>query len=79
MSETDDAYLVKADAPGVPKEDIKVTVEGNFVTIEFEVDILHALKDVEDVNTAYRAAASRWLRMSMKPERRQATRTVSLN
>ena len=31
------AYLVKADAPGVPKEDIKVTVEGNFVTIEFEV------------------------------------------
>ncbi len=37
VSETDDAYLVKADAPGVPKEDIKVTVEGNFVTIEFEV------------------------------------------
>ena len=37
VSETEDAYLVKADAPGVPKEDIKVTVEGNFVTIEFEV------------------------------------------
>lgn len=37
VAETNDAYLVKADAPGVPKEDIKVTVEGNFVTIEFEV------------------------------------------
>ena len=28
---------VKADAPGVSKEDIKVTVEGNFVTIEYEL------------------------------------------
>lgn len=37
VSETDNAYIVKADAPGVSKEDIKVTVEGNFVTIEFEV------------------------------------------
>ncbi len=37
VSETDDTYLVKADAPGVPKEEIKVTVEGNFVMIEFEV------------------------------------------
>ena len=37
VSETDDAYVVKADAPGVSKEDIKVTVEGNFVTIEYEL------------------------------------------
>ena len=37
VSETDDAYIVKADAPGVPKDDIKVTVEGNFVTIEYEM------------------------------------------
>ena len=37
VSESDDAYIVKADAPGVTKDDIKVTVEGNFVTIEFEV------------------------------------------
>ena len=37
VSETDNAYFIKADAPGIPKEDIKVTVEGNFVTIEFEV------------------------------------------
>ena len=37
VSETNDDYLVKADAPGVAKDDIKVTVEGNFVTIEFDV------------------------------------------
>ena len=37
VSETDDAYVVKADAPGVSKEDLKVTVEGNFVTIEYEL------------------------------------------
>ena len=37
VSETDEAYFIKADAPGVAKEDIKVTVEGNLVTIEFEI------------------------------------------
>lgn len=37
VSETDDAYIVKADAPGVPKDDIKVTVEGSFITIEYEL------------------------------------------
>ena len=38
VSETDDAYIVKADAPGVPKNDIKVTVEGTYVTIEYELN-----------------------------------------
>ncbi len=37
VNETDDAYIVKADAPGVSKEDIQVGVEGNQVTIEFEI------------------------------------------
>ncbi|MDR0934466.1 MAG: Hsp20/alpha crystallin family protein [Burkholderiaceae bacterium] len=37
VSETDDAYVVKADAPGVAKEDIQVSVDGNLVTIEFEI------------------------------------------
>ncbi|WAW10841.1 Hsp20 family protein [Oxalobacter vibrioformis] len=37
VNETDDAYVVKADAPGVSKEDIHVSVEGNQVTIEFEI------------------------------------------
>lgn len=37
VNETDDAYIVKADAPGVTKEDIQVSVEGNQVTIELEI------------------------------------------
>jgi HSP20 family protein len=37
MSETDQAYQVKADIPGVKKEDIKISVEGNKVSISAEV------------------------------------------
>ena len=37
VSETDDAYTVKADLPGVKKEDIKVDVDGNRVSISAEV------------------------------------------
>ena len=37
MSETDQAYMVKAEIPGVKKEDIKVSIEGNQVSISAEV------------------------------------------
>lgn len=37
VMETDQAYIIKADVPGVPKEDIQVCVDGNEVTIEFNV------------------------------------------
>lgn len=37
VSETDSAYKVKADIPGVSKEDIKVAVDGNQVSISAEV------------------------------------------
>jgi HSP20 family protein len=33
VSETDQSYLVKAEIPGVKKEDIKVNVDGNQVSI----------------------------------------------
>lgn len=33
VSETEQAYLVKADMPGLKKDDIKVSVEGKFVSI----------------------------------------------
>jgi len=36
VNETDDAYMVKADMPGINKDDIKVNVEGNQVTIQSE-------------------------------------------
>jgi len=37
VKETDDAYMVHADIPGVKKEDIKVDIEGNMVSISAEV------------------------------------------
>lgn len=36
VSEDDKAYIVKADIPGIKKDDIKVSVEGNQVAIEAE-------------------------------------------
>jgi HSP20 family protein len=36
VKETDQAYTVKADIPGVKKEDIKIEVDGNHVTISAE-------------------------------------------
>ena len=37
VKEDDKAYTVKADIPGVKKEDIKVSVDGNVVSINAEV------------------------------------------
>lgn len=37
MSENDQAYMVKAEIPGVKKEDIKVSIDGNQVSLCAEV------------------------------------------
>lgn len=37
VKETDGQYLVKAEIPGVNKDDIHVTIEGNLVSISAEV------------------------------------------
>jgi len=37
VSETDQAYVMKAELPGVSKEDIHVHVEGNLVSLRAEV------------------------------------------
>lgn len=37
ISENDDAYTVMAEIPGVSKEDIHVTVEGNVVSLHAEI------------------------------------------
>lgn len=38
LTEKDNAYLVKADIPGVKKEDINVRIDGNVVQIDAEVN-----------------------------------------
>ena len=47
--ETGAAYVVKAELPGVAKDDIQVTVEGNQVTIAAEVKRASGQKDGERV------------------------------
>jgi HSP20 family protein len=47
--EKPDAYVVTADLPGVKKDDIQVTVEGNQVTIAAEVKRESEQKDGERV------------------------------
>lgn len=37
VSEDDQNYMVKADIPGVKKEDIKVSIEGNQVSVSAEI------------------------------------------
>lgn len=41
VSEADDAYLVKAEIPGVSKDDIRISVDGNQVSISAEVKKEH--------------------------------------
>jgi HSP20 family protein len=45
--ERGDAYVVKAEVPGVKKDDIQVTIEGNQVTIAAEVKRESEQKDGE--------------------------------
>lgn len=51
VSETDKHYLIKADIPGVKKDDIKVTVEGNQVSLSAEVK---EEKEASGENSVYR-------------------------
>jgi HSP20 family protein len=46
ISETDQAYMIKADIPGVSKEDIKIAIEGNQVSVSAET------KEEKDTSTA---------------------------
>lgn len=47
VTESDGAYLVKADVPGVAKEDIDVSINGNQVAISAEVKRESKSKDDE--------------------------------
>lgn len=49
VKETDDAYTVHAEIPGVKKDDIQVTIDGSQVTISAEVNKQQEEKDNEKV------------------------------
>ena len=40
VKETDGGYTVQAEVPGVPKEDIHVSIDGNVVSLRAEVRLL---------------------------------------
>ena len=45
ISETDDEYLIKVELPGVPKEDVKVTVHDGVLTLQGERKLEREQKD----------------------------------
>ncbi len=49
VTETDQAYTVKAEVPGARKEDVKVSIEGNVVSIRVEKSREDVEKDGETV------------------------------
>ena len=49
VTENDTAYLVKAEIPGVNKDDIEVSVDGNVVTVAAEVKREKEAKEGEKV------------------------------
>ncbi len=49
MSEDDKAYTIKAEIPGVKKEDITVSIEGNLVTVSAELKEVKEQKKDEKV------------------------------
>jgi HSP20 family protein len=61
LKENDGAYVVRADIPGVKKEDIKVNVDGNVVSISAEVKQEKEEKEGERVirSERYRGEVSR--------------------
>jgi HSP20 family protein len=56
ISENDQAYMVKAEMPGVKKEDVKVSIENQRVTIEAEVKHEEEKKEGDNVVIAERSA-----------------------
>ena len=49
VKESDDAYTVQAELPGVPKDEINVSIDGNVVTLRAEVKQESQAKEGEKV------------------------------
>ena len=58
MAESERAYTVKLDLPGVAKEDVKIAIEGRRVSVEASTVQASEKKDGERVLYAERSVAS---------------------
>ncbi|HET7832425.1 MAG TPA: Hsp20 family protein [Gallionella sp.] len=68
LTENDKAYTVRAEIPGVRKEDIKVNVEGHRVTISAEVKEEKEQKDGERVICSERYHGTSYRSFSLDDE-----------
>jgi HSP20 family protein len=73
VAENDGAYIVRAEIPGVSKDDIQVSIEGNQVTIGAEVKRETDRKDGERVLHAERYVGSAFRSFSLPAELDEAT------
>ncbi len=74
VAESDDSYVVRADIPGVHKEDINVTIDGNRVAVSAEVKNEKEVKNGEKVlhTERYYGKVSRTFSLSQEIEEESA-------
>jgi HSP20 family protein len=76
VTETDAAYVVHAEIPGVAKEDIQVSIEGNQVTIGAEVKRAEDTKDGERLLRSERYYGSVYRSFTVSADLDEATSTA---
>ena len=74
VKENKDGYTVHAEIPGVPKEDIHVSLDGNLVTLEAEVKQQDSTGENENVlrSERYFGAVSRSFQLPQEIDQAQA-------
>ena len=74
VKETDGGYTVQAEVPGVPKEDINVSIDGNVVSLRAEVRQHDQKKDGEKLlrSERYYGAVSRSFQLPQEVDQAQA-------
>jgi len=73
VSESDQAYTVSAEVPGVRKEDIQVSIEGNVVTLRAEVKQSDQSSDEKSLRSErYYGAVSRSFQLPAEIDQAQS-------
>ncbi len=78
VAETEQAYSVQLDLPGVAKEDVKIAIEGRRVTVEATSVQTSEKKDGERVLYAERSQASYARSFTLPVDVDQATSSASM-
>ena len=77
VTEDEKAYTIHAEVPGAKKEDVKVSIDGNVVSISAEVKKSHEQKDGEKVvrNERYYGQVSRTFTLDSDVDEAQCNAT----